>query len=171
VRSIRCLVGTDTVTAQGHSPWTRHARSGVFHLAETGDRLLATKRGLFHGHGHTPTVPDGLRPQYCSVDPGQSTALTVQQSSAGAAGQKSWLSAGRALVARGRHSAHGFCRGSIRECQCTEDKSDCVQSGARVNLVSGGVQASYDSVYASASDDIVTQPHDSCGGGEPDHPC
>jgi hypothetical protein len=36
------LVGTDTVTAQGHSPWTGHARSGDFYLAKTGDSILAT---------------------------------------------------------------------------------------------------------------------------------
>ncbi|MDT4971645.1 MAG: hypothetical protein QOG22_1788, partial [Pseudonocardiales bacterium] len=47
VRSIRCLVGTDTVTAQGHSPWTRHAKSGDFYLAKTGDPLLATSGDFF----------------------------------------------------------------------------------------------------------------------------
>ncbi len=38
MRSIRCLVGTDTVTAQGHSPWTRHARSGDFYWPKPGTR-------------------------------------------------------------------------------------------------------------------------------------
>ncbi len=41
-RSIRCLVGTDTVTAQGHSPRTGHARNGDFYLATTGDLHPAT---------------------------------------------------------------------------------------------------------------------------------
>jgi hypothetical protein len=36
------LVGTDTVTAQGYSPSTGHARSGDFHLATGGDLNLAT---------------------------------------------------------------------------------------------------------------------------------
>jgi hypothetical protein len=39
---MRCLVGTDTVTAQGHSPRARHARSGDFYLANNGDLHLAT---------------------------------------------------------------------------------------------------------------------------------
>jgi hypothetical protein len=47
VRLLGVLVGTDTVTAQGHSPWTRHARSGDFYLAKTGDPLLATTGDFF----------------------------------------------------------------------------------------------------------------------------
>jgi hypothetical protein len=47
VRLLGVLVGTDTVTAQGHSPWTRHARSGDFYLAKTGDPLLATSGDFF----------------------------------------------------------------------------------------------------------------------------
>lgn len=46
-RSIRCLVGTDTVTAQGHSPRTRHARNGDFYLAKTGDLHPATTGDFF----------------------------------------------------------------------------------------------------------------------------
>jgi hypothetical protein len=49
-RSIRCLVGTDTVTAQGHSSRTRHARSRDFYLAKTGTQFWPPV-GTFHGHG------------------------------------------------------------------------------------------------------------------------
>ena len=41
------LVGTDTVTAQGHSPRTGHARSGDFYLAKNGDLHLATSGDFF----------------------------------------------------------------------------------------------------------------------------
>lgn len=41
------LVGTDTVTAQGHSPWTRHASSGDFYLAKNGDLHPATTGDFF----------------------------------------------------------------------------------------------------------------------------
>jgi hypothetical protein len=56
---VRCgvLVGTDTVTAQGHSPWTRHARSGDFYLAKNGDLHLATNGDFFMA---TDTLDVGL---------------------------------------------------------------------------------------------------------------
>jgi len=41
------LVGTDTVTAQGGAPRTRHARSGDFYLAKNGDLHLATTGDFF----------------------------------------------------------------------------------------------------------------------------
>jgi hypothetical protein len=41
------LVGTDTVAAQGHSPWTGHARSGEFYPAKNGDLHLATSGDFF----------------------------------------------------------------------------------------------------------------------------
>ena len=41
------LVSTDTVTAQGHSPRTGHARNGDFYLAKNGDLHLATSGDFF----------------------------------------------------------------------------------------------------------------------------
>jgi hypothetical protein len=41
------LVGTDTVTAQGHSPRTGHAKNGDFYLAKNGDLHLATSEDFF----------------------------------------------------------------------------------------------------------------------------
>ena len=48
------LVGTDTVTAQGHSPRTGHARNGDFYLAKNGDLHLATSGDFFMA---TDTAP------------------------------------------------------------------------------------------------------------------
>jgi hypothetical protein len=50
------LVGTDTVTAQGHRPWTGHARSGDFYLATSGDRDLATSGDFFMATDSVPGV-------------------------------------------------------------------------------------------------------------------
>jgi hypothetical protein len=50
------LVGTDTITAQGHSPWARHAGSGDFYLATNGDlhRFMATDNACPNGHPLRP---------------------------------------------------------------------------------------------------------------------
>ena len=46
-RAVGDLVGTDTVTAQGSTARTRHARSGDFYPAKTGDLHLATSGDFF----------------------------------------------------------------------------------------------------------------------------
>lgn len=82
-RSIRCLVGTDTVTAQGHSPWTGHARSGDFYLATIGDFSMATDTASAsckaeHGRTETPAcVPLRVRTRI------QDASAVVVRSTAG----------------------------------------------------------------------------------------
>jgi len=51
------LVGTDTVTAQGGAPRTRHARSGDFYLAKNGDLHLATTGDFFMATDIDPELP------------------------------------------------------------------------------------------------------------------
>ena len=55
------LVGTDTVTAQGHQPWTGHARSGDFYPATSGDLDLATSGDFFMATDTVPQLVHGPR--------------------------------------------------------------------------------------------------------------
>jgi hypothetical protein len=55
------LVGTDTVTAQGHSPRTGHARNGDFYLAKNGDLHLATSEDFFMATDNARPAQGGAR--------------------------------------------------------------------------------------------------------------
>jgi hypothetical protein len=67
------LVGTDTVTAQGHSPRTGHARTGDFYPAKNGDLHLATSGDFFMA---TDTNPEPCAiPSDSKVNTGHSVLL------------------------------------------------------------------------------------------------